>query len=396
MPNLYPFDGVIQHYAWGGYEYLPSLLHADNPDHQPWAELWMGAHEKGPGRLRDAAATLAEVIQKDPTGVLGEAVAQRFDQRLPFLFKILDVREMLSIQVHPTKQAAEEGFAEEERNGPARDAPDRNYRDDNHKPELGVALTDFYLLHGFRSPEAIRATLADVPGWDGLIPTLDEGGTEALYAHVMGAEQAEIDQLLTPLAEEVRKGNYHRDQPRFWAQRAVEQYTDDGHHDRGMFSIFWFNLVKLTPGQGIFQDAGIPHAYLEGCCIELMANSDNVLRGGLTPKHIDVEELLKHTDFQAVEPNPLAPQAARGPWKIYPTPAPDFSLSTARVKAGYSLPVEASDAPGILLLMSGALEANGTRLTEEQRTVFVPAGSSVDWSCTSDAVVYWATVGTIK
>ncbi|WP_168797447.1 mannose-6-phosphate isomerase, class I [Neolewinella litorea] len=396
MSQLYPFDGIIQHYAWGGYEYLPRLLQRENPQHEPWAELWMGAHEKGPGNLRDDDRTLADLIAANPRAMLGAAVAGRFDSRLPFLFKILDVREMLSIQVHPTKAAAEKGFAAEERDGPARDAPDRNYRDDNHKPELGVALTDFYLLHGFRPLEAIRTTLADVPGWQTLRPTLDKRGIDGLYERVMAADQNEIDALLSPLVEEVSDGTYDRDQPRFWAKRAVEQYTQDGHHDRGMFSIFWFNLVKLTPGQGIFQAAGIPHAYLEGCCIELMANSDNVLRGGLTPKHIDVEELLRHTTFESVDPELLLPVPADNPWREYPTPAPDFSLSVAKVPTGYPITVDARKAPGILLLLSGILESGQYRLNEEHRTIFIPAGETVEWSCISDAEIYWSTVGEIK
>lgn len=393
MTQNFPFDGTVQHYAWGGYQFLPDFLHASNPEHQPWAELWMGAHEKGPGKLLDQDTTLDTLIAGDPQAYLGRAVADRFDDRLPFLFKVLDVRQMLSIQVHPTKEAAERGFAREEAEGPARDAPDRNYRDDNHKPELGVALTDFYLLHGFRDKDAIRRTLSEVDGWSELIPTLDSEGVEGLYAYVMDADQEVIDRLLQPLATEVADGEYSRDRPRFWARRAVEQYTNNGHHDRGMFSIFWFNLVKLSPGEGIFQDAGIPHAYLEGVCIELMANSDNVLRGGLTPKHIDVAELLDKTRFEAITPHRLQPAAGPGEWTHYPTPAPDFRLLRADVKAGKTVTVDTSRAPGILLLLSGAGSAAATPLSEARRTVFVPAGRSDTFTAEADTVLYLATVG---
>ncbi|WP_116124586.1 mannose-6-phosphate isomerase, class I [Lewinella sp. IMCC34183] len=396
MSQLYPFDGTIQHYAWGGYSYLPELLHRNNKEHEPWAELWMGAHPKGPGTLLNRDETLDTLIAEDPARYLGDKVAERFDDRLPFLFKILDVREMLSIQVHPTKQAAEAGFAREEANGPDRDAPDRNYRDDNHKPELGVALTDFYLLHGFRDPDAIRRSLKEVPGWIGLLPSYENEGLEGLYAHVMNADQSAIDRLLQPLVDEIKDEDYPKDSPRYWARRAVEQYTRDGHHDRGMFSIFWFNLVKLSPGEGIYQDAGIPHAYLEGVCIELMANSDNVLRGGLTPKHIDVPELMDKTRFETVVPDPLDPADGPGAWRHFPTPAPDFRLLRRAAAAGSTVSVDSSDAPAILLLLSGRAEGDGVDLSEERRTVFVPAGFRGSFTCVEDTVLYQATVGEIK
>ena len=393
MPTLYPFNGVIQHYAWGGYAYLPDLLQQPNPEHEPWAELWMGAHAKGPGRLNNGDGTLAELIDKDPQRVLGSQVADRFDNRLPFLFKVLDVRQMLSIQVHPTKAAAEEGFAKEEENGPARDAPDRNYRDDNHKPELGVALTDFYLLHGFRSVASIRDTLMTTPGWDALVAVLDDKGPKGLYAYVMDADQSTVDELLQPLVDTLTGSDYTRDDVRFWAQRAVEQYTtEDGHHDRGIFSIYWFNLVHLHPGEGIFQDAGIPHAYLEGVCIELMANSDNVLRGGLTPKHIDVPELLEKTRFEPVTPNVLTVASADG-WVRYPTPAPDFALEVATLGKGESLEVSTNKGAAILLLLSGSVNLSGQPVDESARTVFIPADEDLTLRATAEARVYLATVG---
>ncbi len=395
LSKSFPFEGVIQHYAWGGYAFLPDFLHRRNPGHEPWAELWMGAHPKGPGQVAGSPATLEELIKEDPTRLLGPAVAARFDDRLPFLFKILDVREMLSIQVHPTKAAAVAGFAAEQKKGPAISAPNRNYRDDNHKPELGVALTDFYLLHGFQSRSAIRATLERVPGWSDLLTVLDEHDAAGLYAHVMYADQAKVDALLQPLAEELKGQSYTRDQAEFWAQRAVEQYTTEGHHDRGMFSIFWFNLVHLRPGEGIFQDAGIPHAYLEGACIELMANSDNVLRGGLTPKHIDVPELLDKTRFEAVTPRILSASDANNGWSPYPTPAPDFALALARPAANEELLVDTTTGPVILLLMDGSLRGDNLQLDPHQRTVFIPAGRQLNLTPGPNTTVYRAGIGTL-
>ena len=394
MATVYPFTGTVQHYAWGGYEYLPEFLHRDNKGNEPWAELWMGAHPKGPAKLTDDPRTLDELIEEAPRRILGGQVAERFSDRLPFLFKVLDVREMLSIQVHPTKKAAEKGFAAEEKSGPPRDAPDRNYRDDNHKPELGVALSDFYLLHGFRGAQAIERSLRDVPGWAELHSVLQEDGVKGLYAHVMNADQATINRLLEPLARSLEGKRLDRSDPAFWAQRAFDQYTKEGNFDRGVFSVYWFNLVHLQPGEGIFQDAGIPHAYLEGACLELMANSDNVLRGGLTPKHIDVPELMKHTRFEEVLPNKLRPERDADGWNRYPTPAPDFELAFRDFRGEDSLALTTTDGPAILLLLQGAVEAgNGRTLTEDARTAFVPAGQTFVLTGKKDGRIFRATVG---
>ncbi|WP_273445109.1 mannose-6-phosphate isomerase, class I [Neolewinella agarilytica] len=388
-------SGVIQPYAWGGNRFLAEFLHQTNPENEPMAELWMGAHPKGPAQINGADKTLDQLITDTAVETLGERVASRFDNRLPFLFKILDVQAMLSIQVHPDKASAERGFAQEEASGPERSAPNRNYRDDNHKPELGVALTDFYLLHGFRSENSIRETLVEIPGWDALLPIFNELGVSGLYRHVMEADQETVDELLAPVLMELAGGEYEKYQPEFWAARAVEQYAKDGHQDRGIFSIFWFNVVHLRPGEGIFQDAGIPHAYLEGVCIELMANSDNVLRGGLTPKHIDVPELLRLTNTISVTPNVLLPQEQADGWSVYPTPAPDFRLRVAKPSTGKTLSVDTTAGPAIILLLSGEVkEQDGPlTLTEQDRIAFVPAGLHFSLLAASESVVYLAEVG---
>jgi mannose-6-phosphate isomerase len=392
-------NGVLQHYAWGGYKYLPQLLGQLNTDQQPVAEFWMGAHPKGPATISGTSKTLEKAIEAGPVDMLGEAVAHRFEGKLPFLFKVLDVREMLSIQVHPTKEAAEAGFAYEELHGPPINAPNRNYRDNNHKPELGVALTDFYLLHGFRPIAEIHRMCRYVPSWSQLIPILQKSGVEGLYRHVMEADQEYINQLLQPIVDGLGpKLDHGREYPAFWTHRAVERYSKDGHHDRGIFSLYWLNIVHLRPGEGIFQDAGIPHAYLQGVCIELMANSDNVLRGGLTPKHIDVPELLKHTSCEPVHPNILLPsdEDDDGSWKHYYTPAPDFSLSVAELNGGGYLFVDTSEGPCILFLHKGSI--SGIRvdfeLNRRQRTAFIPAGLRVDFQAEENTVVYRANVGT--
>ena len=269
--------------------------------------------------------------------------------------------------------------------------PETNYRDDNHKPELGVAISDFYLLHGFREEAAIAETLRQTPGWAELHPILFEEGVAGLYQHVMEADQDEIDRLLTPLVAQLPERIADKSNPDFWAHKAVEQYSKDGHHDRGLFSIYWFNVVHLRPGQAIYQDAGIPHAYLEGQCFELMASSDNVLRGGLTPKHIDVAELLLNTKTEAVTPQVLRPVADGNGWEHYPTPAPDFALQFAQLTATDELPLE-TDGPEILLLFSGKCSLGDLELHAGQRAVFLPAGSATQLTALADTVIYRAKV----
>ncbi|OAV44807.1 mannose-6-phosphate isomerase, class I [Lewinella sp. 4G2] len=392
---VFPITGTVQHYAWGGEEFIPKFLQQEGAISQPWAEYWLGTHAKGPATL-PSGKNLATVISMSPADLLGQQVASQFANQLPYLFKILDVAEMLSIQVHPDKEGAEEGFAAEEAAGEIpRDAPNRNYRDDNHKPELGVAISHFYLLHGFCSEAAILKTLNTIPGWDALAGELQQGGIEQLYRHVMAADQVQINNWLQPLfgtLQEEAPGDLSS--PNYWAAEAFRTYTKNGNHDRGIFSIYWMNIVHLKPGEGIFQDAGIPHAYLRGTCLELMANSDNVLRGGLTPKHIDVPELLKHTLTHPVEPAILLPESGGDDWSVYPTPAPDFALALSQVHAGGQVTVDATQGPCMLLLMTGeAQELNGSfTLDEHHRTLFVGAGEKITLRALRESVIYRAGV----
>jgi mannose-6-phosphate isomerase len=296
--NIYKLKGAVQHYTWGGFEYIPELLGIDNAAKVPFAEYWMGAHQSAPSLLQnnDELIGLNEVLSLHPF-LLGKQVEASFHQ-LPYLFKVLDVKEMLSIQVHPTKEEAEKGFEAEEEKGIALNAPNRNYKDRNHKPEVMIALSDFWLLHGFKPEAALKETLNSIPQFRSLAPVFEAEGYKGLYSYVMELPQKGVDALLLPLVlTEVRKRTYHeseKNEPGYWVG---EYYLNKQakNIDKGIFSIYFLNLVQLEQGQGIFQAAGIPHAYLQGQNVELMASSDNVLRGGLTNKHIDVAELIKHT-----------------------------------------------------------------------------------------------------
>ncbi len=266
--------------------------------------------------------------------LLGAYTAGRFG-RLPYLLKILDVKDMLSIQVHPSKSYAEQAFLEENKKGIPLNAPDRNYKDDNHKPELMVALSDFWLLHGFKPAALMKRTLQQIPELRFLGPIFDKDGYQGLYKTVMEMEQLDVNAVLQPLLDRIlpayRDGRLSKDREDFWAARAALTFNETGRIDRGIFSVYLFNLVNLRPGEAIFQDAGLPHAYLEGQNVEIMANSDNVLRGGLTPKHIDVPELLKNIRFEATEPNIILGKSVDGPIAVFQTPAPDFELSRIEV-----------------------------------------------------------------
>lgn len=350
---MYQLKGKVQHYAWGGNVFIPQLLGISNTEKQPFAEYWMGVHSLAPSvvRLTDNAYTgLHDLIRSEPRRYLGSRVAKHF-QDLPFLLKILDVREMLSIQVHPSKEEAQKGFDIENSAGIPQDAPHRNYRDNNHKPEMMLALGDFWLLHGFRKEEDLLVALERVGELSGLIPLFESKGYKGLYQFVMEMQQEGVNSLLQPLAERIlplyHAGKLSKNDPDFWAARAMVTYPD--YFDRGIFSIYFFNLVHLKPGEAIFQGAGLPHAYLEGQNVELMSNSDNVLRGGLTPKHVDVPELMKHTQFKAVIPDIIP--ANNGGEQRMAFPVRDFGLTLAAVNDSYSF---TTDGPEIIMILEGS------------------------------------------
>jgi mannose-6-phosphate isomerase len=325
VKECFKIQGVVQHYAWGGYEFIPELLGVSNPDHRPFAEYWLGAHPNHPSLLEDGTS-LADYLKKNPIPT-GEN-NQGKTEDLPFLLKILDVRQMLSIQVHPGKKAAEKGYKEEELAGIPLKAGHRNYKDKNHKPELMVALGDFYLLHGFKPEEKMVHTLSKIPELHFLLPIFQSGQYQDLYEEVMRMPQEKVNEILQPLADRVlrlyKNNEFNKEDENFWAARAIEEFCKNGNMDRGIFSIYLFNLVSLKKGEGIFQDHGLPHAYLEGKNVEVMANSDNVLRAGLTEKFIDVGELLKNVEFEPTYPK--INKALKDDHIYYPVPVAEFEL----------------------------------------------------------------------
>ncbi|HET6255041.1 MAG TPA: mannose-6-phosphate isomerase, class I [Puia sp.] len=400
--KVFKLEGKVQHYAWGGADYIPRLLSVDNPGHQPFAEYWMGAHVNAPAILvgceeDGAKVALSEYLKERPVERLGSYTAERFG-RLPYLLKILDVKDMLSIQVHPSKKAAELEFAAENQRGVALNAPVRNYKDDNHKPELMAALSEFWLLHGFKPEQDLIRILAGTPELNFLTPVFSVGGYQLLYKTVMEMPQAEVDEVLQPLLNRIlplyRSGGLVRSEEHFWAARAALTFNKGRRIDRGIFSIYFFNLLNLHPGEAIFQDAGLPHAYLEGQNVEIMANSDNVLRGGLTPKHVDVPELMKHVRFEETQPRILMGDRDAGHITVYGTPAPDFELSRISLQAGEAVTVKAH-APEIYIVMDGRLGVleNGTGFSRKKGDSFVAIYCArFELKATADAVLYRAAV----
>ena len=316
-------EGVVQRYAWGSPTAIPELLGAVT-DGGPQAELWLGAHPSAPARV--GARTLTEVVAADPDGALSGPVATRFGGRLPFLLKLLAAARPLSLQAHPSASRAAAGFAAENAAGVPLDAPHRRYRDPHHKPELLCALTPFEALCGFRPIEATAALLEHLglSGHPCFAPAAsgDLGSTVGL---LLTAAEGDRQELATTVA----KAAAHADGPEAaWARRIAVAHPGDP----GVGVALLLNLVRLEPGQAIFLASGNLHAYLEGVGVEVMASSDNVLRGGLTPKHVDVDELLAVLDVVPGPPPVLHPRRD-GAFSRYDAPVQEFALALVDVGA---------------------------------------------------------------
>lgn len=394
--KIFALQGKVQHYQWGGFTYLPWLLSRSNTGQEPYAEYWLGAHVQAPAAVAGVGG-LDQFLKANPDA-LGKKVQQAFGQ-LPYLLKILDVKDMLSIQVHPTRQNAIAGFERENGAGVPLNAPNRNYKDNNHKPELMAALSEFWLLHGFRAPASMVNALQEHPELHFLLTIFQQGDYAATYQTVMEMDQGEVNSRLQPLLDRIiplyQADRLSKSSPDFWAARAALTFNQPGNIDRGIFSVYLLNLVRMEKGEAIFQDAGILHAYLEGQNVEIMANSDNVLRGGLTPKHIDVPELMKHVRFEPVVPAIMKGEIVNGYEKRFPTPAADFELHELHLDRGDRYAVKASTAD-IFIVLEGEVvveTVDGPVLTAGKGHSFLMiSGAAADLVSGTGALVYKATV----
>lgn len=383
---IYRLTGQVQHYAWGGKNYIASLIGLNSAKDQPCAEWWLGAHPSAPSEIENVTGkqSLIEFLSQNPTA-LGQASRQQFGDELPYLLKILDVEKPLSIQLHPTKDQAEKGFEAENAKGVALTDGTRTYKDRNHKPEMMIALSNFWLLHGFKTKDQILATLNARPS---LQPLAEKLGTQSLaefYADVMLADQSTLANWLLPIIEanqqSYKNGELALDNPDYWVLYTMEAMAISPEKlDAGLVCFYLFNIVHLKEGEGIFQDAGITHAYLRGQNVELMACSDNVIRGGLTPKYVDIVELLKIVDCREVTPQIISAAPQNQSEFTYKTPVNDFALAQIRVEPEMHIKVNLQSA-GILLVMQGELkiQEKSTALTLKQgESAFITADSNVE------------------
>lgn len=327
-------DNPVRPYAWGSRTVIADLLGEPSPSAHPQAELWLGAHPADPSRIVHAGghrSSLLDEVAADPEGALGADRAEKWRERLPFLLKVLAADEPLSLQAHPSAAQAAEGFARENAAGIPVDAPDRNYRDASHKPELICALTRFHALVGFREPPATVELLRalDVPVLGPHVELLaaqpDADGLRALFTTWITLPQSMLDVLVPAVQEGCVRLAADAGSPWVTEARSVLELSERYPGDAGVLAALLLNRVTLEPGEALFLPAGVLHAYLAGAGVEIMANSDNVLRGGLTPKHVDVPELVRVLNFAAAPP-PVLRGIQDGPWLCYDTPAEEFRL----------------------------------------------------------------------
>lgn len=416
---MHRLHNTVKNFEWGSTDAIPAIL-GTVPDGTPCAELWLGAHPVSPSRL-DVSRTctqaplehqnrlgaqgtaggiateaeprlgpnLIEYLAGDPEGLLGHDSLESFGSRLPFLLKVLSASKALSIQVHPNREQARAGFAAEEANGPALDAPDRNFKDASAKPELIYALTDFHALTGFRPRKAVRATFERMLSQPLTPPSLDVLG--AIIGALKSFSESKalsraveiilsdprtpglVDEVAAHGIDEQPVGHISRSGSEVDPAQTFCELVTDYPHDPGTLVGLMLNRVHLQPGEALTMDAGVLHAYLFGTGIEVMASSDNVVRGGLTSKHIDIEQLATITDFRAGTPRMVEPD--RSGMLLGPTD--DFALQALRCPRATN--VERRGA-AIALCTAGAvtLSSLGSTLTLERgQSAFIAANEPI-------------------
>ncbi|MBO0901961.1 mannose-6-phosphate isomerase, class I [Cellulomonas sp. zg-ZUI222] len=377
-------EPAIQGYAWGSSTAIPEMLRRP-ADGSPVAEAWFGAHRSAPSHLAGAPAVpLDQAIAVDPVATLGEDVVSRFGTGLPFLLKLIAAARPLSLQVHPSVELAQEGYAREDARGVPLDDPRRSYRDRNHKPELVYALSPFEALVGFRAPRRAAEILdgVDHPTARQLhkVVTSDPTSTGMQEAFTLLVSEAtrpgpdEVRDLADAFRARLRTGS-----PSPRTDRAVDVLERAYPGDPGAVTAVLLNPVSLRPGEALFVPAGAVHAYLDGFAVELMANSDNVLRAGLTAKHVDVPELLRIVECVAAPPIRIAAEHVYDATDVFYVPVDDFELSVTRVSdARCRIP---GGGPRVVLCLEGEVRLmahNGAVLDlTAGQAAFVPASDGV-------------------
>jgi mannose-6-phosphate isomerase len=385
---VYKLENTVKNYDWGSSRWLPEFLGKRNISRIPWAELWMGVHPSGPSRIAGGEElSLPALIARNPRRFLGEETERNFGA-LPFLFKVLAAEKPLSIQAHPNAEQAREGWERENNNGVPPDAPERNYRDPNHKPEILCALSRFKAMCGFRPPAEIRTLLEIFRTKSGLqfameplMSALDDPEAASPLRSFLSRLFALDPEILIRMGEYGRRQKLEEEYPEHSEEWALLRNLAGLYPgDPGVIAPLYLNLLTLAPGEAIYLPSGVLHAYVYGMGVELMANSDNVLRGGLTPKHIDLKELFRLLLFSPFKPRILRPgvRAEAGDRSFrfkYPVPCREFSLSL--IKGGET--VFSEKGPSIALVTEGELLIKDRLGNEKLRlkqgeSAFIPAG----------------------
>ncbi|MGY2129178.1 mannose-6-phosphate isomerase, class I [Blastococcus sp. SYSU DS0617] len=387
---MWQLQNAVRHYPWGSHTVIPELIGAPSPADRPHAELWMGAHPDEPS-VRSDGVPLDKAIATEPVLMLGPEVLDRFGVRLPFLMKVLAAEKPVSLQAHPTTEQAEAGFAAEEAAGVPRDDPTRTFRDPFHKPEMLVALTPVEALCGFRPVEESLHCLAklQVPELKPTIAALARGGLRSAIPQLLALLPEQREVLVGEVAR-AAAGFVAAHDPEFintyrWAAALAETYPGDP----GVVISLLCNHLRLAPGEAVFLPAGNLHAYLSGAGVEVMASSDNVLRGGLTGKHVDLAALIEVLDFTDGRVPVLHPVLGPGGLR-YPVPVEEFDLTHCRL--GDQVGTLTTRGPQLLLCTEGTavLSSAAEELTLPQgASAFVPAGTPV--SARGPAVLYRVT-----
>lgn len=379
--EIRPYELIngIQNYSWGGKNekaYIPGFLGTEPEKDKPYAELWIGAHPKLPSEVVAGSKNinLGEFIASAPEKILGTNASKKFDGKLPFLFKILSAGEALSIQAHPSKEQAEILH----KNDPV------NYPDDNHKPEIAIALDDLAALVGFRSTEEIISTMSTYPGiaefaGTGFL-TVPDNESESikiwlkdLYSKVMNKSLSDESLLADTLAD-IEKTIIAKPEVTDERERLFLDLKKQYGNDVGLLSIFFLNLTHLKKGEAVFLKAGIPHAYLKGNIVECMANSDNVVRAGLTPKFKDVSTLIEILTYENGLPEIMGKDNWAGDY-IYKTPVPEFEIKKYVIGQD-TIRLEKSDVLQIFIVISGKIELHWEKGKMEfagGKTFLIPA-----------------------
>ncbi|NVD05395.1 mannose-6-phosphate isomerase, class I [Vibrio sp. JPW-9-11-11] len=372
---IYPLKNPIKNFAWGSRQALSEHFNIANPNHQPQAELWMGAHPTASSviSISGEEVALSSAIETDPQFWLGQRTLSS-GHTLPFLMKLLAAETPLSIQVHPSKAAAELGFNKENQLGIAIDAPHRNYKDANHKPELVYALTPYLAMNGFRVFEQIVEyfDLVNLESIRSLFAPFKRSPSSATLAHffsgLLAMQAEERARAIAELIESIKSLSVSQNIDKTWA--LVTRFHSLYPSDIGIFSPLFLNVIELQPGEAMFLYAETPHAYIHGLGVEVMANSDNVLRAGLTPKHIDVNELVSNTRFEPIsyEHLRMKPTSKKGR-AVYPIPVDDFKFDLLHPSDGLVLAVSSAE---VLLVLTDSVT-----IRVEDESLVIQKGESV-------------------